>query len=97
MYGSWVRIPAGSPKPQKYLGLFLFHKAVTQLVEHPDFQSGGSWVLSKAFGTAGSLKASEKSGALIFFGDMLFLNMPFMYILYSEKLNKYYVGACTDL
>jgi putative endonuclease len=23
--------------------------------------------------------------------------MPFMYILYSEKLDKYYVGACTDL
>jgi len=23
--------------------------------------------------------------------------MPFTYILFSEKLNKYYVGACTDL
>jgi putative endonuclease len=23
--------------------------------------------------------------------------MPFTYVLYSEKLNKYYVGACTDL
>ena len=23
--------------------------------------------------------------------------MPYTYILYSEKLNKYYVGACTDL
>jgi len=23
--------------------------------------------------------------------------MPFVYILYSPKLNKYYVGACTDL
>ena len=23
--------------------------------------------------------------------------MPYVYILYSEKLNKYYVGACTDL
>ncbi len=23
--------------------------------------------------------------------------MPCMYILFSEKLNKYYVGACTDL
>ena len=23
--------------------------------------------------------------------------MPVIYILYSEKLNKYYVGACTDL
>jgi putative endonuclease len=23
--------------------------------------------------------------------------MPFTYILYSEKLNKYYVGACTEL
>ena len=23
--------------------------------------------------------------------------MPFTYILYSEKLDKYYVGACTDL
>ena len=22
--------------------------------------------------------------------------MPYMYILYSEKLNKYYIGACTD-
>ncbi|MEO8823413.1 MAG: GIY-YIG nuclease family protein [Ginsengibacter sp.] len=23
--------------------------------------------------------------------------MPFTYILFSEKLNKYYVGACTDM
>jgi putative endonuclease len=23
--------------------------------------------------------------------------MPFMYILFSEKLNKYYVGACIDM
>jgi len=23
--------------------------------------------------------------------------MPFIYILYSSRLNKYYVGACTDL
>jgi putative endonuclease len=23
--------------------------------------------------------------------------MPSVYILYSEKLNKFYVGACTDL
>ena len=23
--------------------------------------------------------------------------MPCMYILYSEKLNKYYVGACIDM
>ena len=23
--------------------------------------------------------------------------MPFIYILYSEKLNKYYVGSCVDL
>jgi putative endonuclease len=23
--------------------------------------------------------------------------MPFVYIIYSDKLNKYYVGACTDL
>jgi len=23
--------------------------------------------------------------------------MPFVYIIYSEKLNKYYVGACIDL
>ena len=23
--------------------------------------------------------------------------MPFTYIVYSVKLNKYYVGACTDL
>jgi putative endonuclease len=23
--------------------------------------------------------------------------MPFMYILYSDKLDKYYVGACTDM
>ena len=23
--------------------------------------------------------------------------MPYTYILFSEKLNKYYVGACTDL
>ena len=23
--------------------------------------------------------------------------MPCMYILYSEKLKKYYIGACTDL
>jgi putative endonuclease len=23
--------------------------------------------------------------------------MPYTYILYSEKLNKYYVGACIDM
>ena len=23
--------------------------------------------------------------------------MPYVYILYSEKVNKYYVGACIDL
>ena len=23
--------------------------------------------------------------------------MPYTYILFSEKLNKYYIGACTDL
>ena len=23
--------------------------------------------------------------------------MPFMYILFSEKVNKYYIGACKDL
>ncbi|MBL7747402.1 MAG: GIY-YIG nuclease family protein [Chitinophagaceae bacterium] len=23
--------------------------------------------------------------------------MPYVYIVYSEKINKYYVGACTDL
>ena len=23
--------------------------------------------------------------------------MPFMYILYSEKLRKYYIGACTNI
>ena len=23
--------------------------------------------------------------------------MPFVYIIFSEKINKYYVGACTDL
>ena len=23
--------------------------------------------------------------------------MPYIYILHSSKLNKYYVGACTDL
>ena len=23
--------------------------------------------------------------------------MPFTYVLYSAKLNKYYIGACTDL
>ncbi|MBX3242637.1 MAG: GIY-YIG nuclease family protein [Chitinophagaceae bacterium] len=23
--------------------------------------------------------------------------MPYCYILYSEKLNKYYAGACIDL
>ena len=23
--------------------------------------------------------------------------MAFVYIIYSEKINKYYVGACTDL
>jgi putative endonuclease len=25
------------------------------------------------------------------------LFMPCIYIIYSEKINKYYVGACTDL
>ncbi|MFN3666208.1 MAG: GIY-YIG nuclease family protein, partial [Sediminibacterium sp.] len=28
-------------------------------------------------------------------GNLFF--MPYTYILYSNKLNKYYIGACTDL
>ena len=47
MYGPWVRVPARSPKPLNYQGLFYI--------------------------------------------------MPFVYIIYSEKINKYYVGACIDL
>ena len=48
MYGSWVRVPAGS-------------------LQSPDFYSWG------------------------------FYFMPYLYIIYSEKLNKYYVGAYIDL
>ncbi len=29
--------------------------------------------------------------------DSFFIFMPFVYIIYSQKLNKYYVGACIDL
>ena len=36
----------------------------------------------------------HKTGIII---GSCFYFMPFVYILYSEKLNKYYVGACTDL
>ncbi|MBN9297516.1 MAG: GIY-YIG nuclease family protein [Filimonas sp.] len=47
MYGSWVRVPAGSQKP-----------VIT---------------------------------------DRLSYFIPVTYILYSPKLNKYYIGACTDM
>src|SRR5690606_9591275 len=53
----------------------------------------GSWVRIPA----GSLKASEKSGAFLSEDNFLALTMPFMYILHSAKLKKYYVGACTNL
>ena len=34
---------------------------------------------------------------VIFYSFNLFLVVAWVYILYSEKINKYYVGACTDL
>ena len=45
----------------------------------------GSWVRVPA--------RSQKE----FSDGFLFQFMPFAYIIYSAKLDKYYVGACTDL
>ena len=56
---------------------------VAQLVEHPDFYREGP-----GFEPQPDHKASVKSGAFF---------MEFTYILFSEKLNKYYVGACIDM
>ena len=44
----------------------------------------GPWVRVPA----GSLRLWKMQG--LFF-------MPHMYVIYSQKLDKYYVGACTDL
>jgi putative endonuclease len=48
----------------------------------------GPWVRVPA----GSLESLN-----VFVQAFLFLVMPCCYILYSARLDKYYVGACTDL
>ena len=56
---------------------------VAQLVEHITFNDG-------ALGSSPSgitKQAWQKSG----------FSMPYTYIIYSEKLNKYYVGSCINL
>ena len=53
-------------------------------VEHPDFNREGPGFESRR----DHKTISQKAGGFF---------MPVIYILYSEKLNKYYVGACTDL
>ena len=53
------------------------------MVEHPDLNREGP-----GFQSQPDHSASLKRG--VFF-------MPVTYILYSRKLNKYYVGACTDI
>ena len=58
---------------------------VAQLVEHPDFYREGPGVLGSS---PSQSRASSKTE---------FFFMPFAYIIYSPKLNKYYIGACTDL
>ena len=57
---------------------------VAQLVEHNTFNVG-------ALGSSpsGITRLPDKIGGPFF--------MPFTYILFSEKLNKYYIGACIDL
>jgi putative endonuclease len=57
---------------------------VAQLVEQYTFNV---WAL----GSSPSQITKELSN------ELLFYFMPYMYILYSTKLNKYYVGACIDL
>jgi putative endonuclease len=56
--------------------------SVAQLVEQYTFNV---WVLGSS--PSGITKSSKR---MAFF-------MPCVYILYSEKLNKYYIGACSDI
>jgi putative endonuclease len=57
---------------------------VAQLVEHNTFNVGAQG--SNPCGITQALRYNR--GAFF---------MPYTYILFSEKLNKYYVGACIDL
>ena len=52
----------------------------------------GSWVRAPA----GSQESSPNGLLFLFLGNTI-LSMATLYILFSEKLNKYYVGACTNL
>ncbi len=36
-------------------------------------------------------------GCFSYFRKTVFLDMAWLYILFSDKLNKYYVGACKEL
>lgn len=63
--------------------------SVAQLVEQYTFNV---WVLGS--NPSRITKNTEAS----FLGGFFYISfMPAMYILYSVKINKYYVGACTDL
>ena len=42
-------------------------------------------------------KGRLETGCFLYFRALFFLEMAWVYILHSSKLNKYYVGACTDL
>jgi len=52
--------------------------------EHPDFQSGGSLVRTQY----SPPKPRKFSG--------FFIYMHFLYIIYSQSLNKFYVGSTSD-
>ncbi|MEB2776913.1 GIY-YIG nuclease family protein [Algoriphagus sp. D3-2-R+10] len=45
---------------------------------------------------AGSQKSSPKRAAFLIFSQLV-LNIATLYILFSEELNKFYVGACSNL
>ena len=57
---------------------------VAQLVEQYTFNV---WVL-------GSSPSQFTKESIL---DSFFILMPFTYIIYSSKLNKYYIGACIDI
>ena len=61
----------------------VYKDLVAQLVEQYTFNV---WVL----GSSPSQITKSKEVNASFF-------MPFTYILYSEKLNKHYIGACIDI
>ena len=75
-----------------FLLTLLSTDSVAQLVEQYTFNV---WVLGS--NPSGITKADHNWSAFLILAYLIFFIMAWVYFLYSKKINKYYVGACTDL